>query len=218
MIEAMGCGFWADGDSSHDQDGSGSHRQPDDGMEAPRPDRASDGPATGNPVDARRDQQTLASSGEALADNAGAGDRVAWMFGDGMIAALDKAIDAASDDDAALSREQVQEAQNMADMLAIERKECALIFEAERQGSIIHFRNDCSPQGGMSIFDLDLFDAGGRASPRLSRKGAVSMSIDITWECAASVPVPDRWSLCWPSGCAVVGPSWRSPRSRAMPG
>ena len=71
----------------------------------------------------------------------------------------------------------------------------------------------------MSIFDLDLFDAGGRASPRLSRKGAVSMSIDIDrWECAAASDPAHQWSLCWPSGCAVVGPSWRSPRSRAMPG
>jgi len=96
------------------------------------------------------------------------------MFGDGMIAALDKAIDAASDDDAALSREQreVQEAQIMADMLAIERKECALIFEAERQGSIIHFRNDCSPQAVLGVRLTVHLNGGGRLAPvRCARIG-----------------------------------------------
>jgi hypothetical protein len=74
---------------------------------------------------------------------------IAWLFTDQLIAKLDKAIDAA----AALSREQreVQEAQIMADMLAVERKECALIFAAEAQGSVIDFRPDTSVQALLGI-------------------------------------------------------------------
>jgi hypothetical protein len=45
----------------------------------------------------------------------------------------------------------MQEATIMIDALAIERQEVALIFEAERQGSIIEFRNDTSPQALLGV-------------------------------------------------------------------
>jgi hypothetical protein len=69
---------------------------------------------------------------------------ICWLFGDEVVAKLEREIDACADDASALSREQreMQEAQIMADMLAVERKECALIFAAEAQGSVIDFRPD----------------------------------------------------------------------------
>ncbi|MBR0870041.1 hypothetical protein JQ633_06710 [Bradyrhizobium tropiciagri] len=78
---------------------------------------------------------------------------VAWLFRDQLVAALEREIDAAADDAAALTREQreVQEAAVLQDILAIERREVALIFVAEAQGTIIDFRPDTSPQALLGV-------------------------------------------------------------------
>jgi len=72
---------------------------------------------------------------------------VAWMFKDALIAALDREIDAEADDAASLSHEERQrrEAEAQGDLLAVERDECALVWQAQAQGLPCEFRADCSP-------------------------------------------------------------------------
>ncbi|WP_338822727.1 hypothetical protein WDM22_02070 [Bradyrhizobium septentrionale] len=64
-----------------------------------------------------------------------------------MISFLDTLVDAEKDDAAALSHEarQQAEAEVMADLLAVERDECALIWAAQAQGLPVEFRADISP-------------------------------------------------------------------------
>ncbi|MCP3459763.1 hypothetical protein [Bradyrhizobium sp. CCGUVB23] len=101
---------------------------------------------------------------------------IAWLWGDQLIAKLDKAIDDAADDGAALTREQreVQEAQVLSDMLAVERREVALIFAAEAQGTMIDFRPDTSPQALLGLrLAIDRMPASQGLRPSMSsRSGA----------------------------------------------
>ena len=72
---------------------------------------------------------------------------VAWLLRDELKAKICAAIDADSDDSAALTAEQRkdQERQINEDMLTVERQEVALIFKAQRDGAAIEFRPDTSP-------------------------------------------------------------------------
>ena len=76
-----------------------------------------------------------------------------WLHADVLIAKLDAEIDAEADDSAALSREERQrhEAEVMEDLLAVERDECALVWQAMEQGLPVEFRSDCSPQAVLGV-------------------------------------------------------------------
>src|SRR5262249_46406491 len=69
-----------------------------------------------------------------------------WVMRDQIIAKIEREIDAAADDKAALSPEDRErlEAQIMADTLIIERAECSVIWHAEARGDVIDFRRDTS--------------------------------------------------------------------------
>jgi hypothetical protein len=77
----------------------------------------------------------------------------AWMFGDQLISRLESEIDKAADDKHALSRDERerQEAALMGYMLAVERKEVALIFAAEARGELIDFRADTSVEAALGV-------------------------------------------------------------------
>jgi hypothetical protein len=72
---------------------------------------------------------------------------VAWLLKDQLIAALDREIDSEADDKAALSPEirQQREAEVMGDLLAVERDECALVWQAQAQNLPVEHRSDISP-------------------------------------------------------------------------
>jgi hypothetical protein len=76
-----------------------------------------------------------------------------WLFRDQMLAKINAAIDEAADDKAALSQAQREEMEALisADMLAIERAECSLIWAAETRGEIIDFRPTTSAQACLGI-------------------------------------------------------------------
>jgi hypothetical protein len=78
---------------------------------------------------------------------------IAWLHRDTLIAALDREIDEVADDKAALTLEQRRkaEAEILADMLATEREECALIEIAQTQGTAIDYRTDCDPRAILGI-------------------------------------------------------------------
>ncbi|MGY4289609.1 hypothetical protein ACVWXO_008875 [Bradyrhizobium sp. LM2.7] len=79
---------------------------------------------------------------------------VAWLFQDQLVAALDREINAVSDDHCALDdRARAQkEAEVLADILAGEREEVALIDLATAQGVLIDYRVDCDPR---AILDFE---------------------------------------------------------------
>lgn len=64
-----------------------------------------------------------------------------------MIAKIETEIDAAADDEAALSESEreVKAAETAIDVLAVERQEVALLRIAEAKGQVIDFRHDTSP-------------------------------------------------------------------------
>jgi hypothetical protein len=71
----------------------------------------------------------------------------AWLHRDTLIKRLDAEIDTEADDAAALSHEarQKAEAEVMGDLLAVERDECALVWQAQAQNLPCEHRSDCSP-------------------------------------------------------------------------
>ena len=79
----------------------------------------------------------------------------AWRHKSELIAALDAEINTEADDPAALSHEarEKAEAEVMGDLLAIEREECALVWQAQAQGLPCEHRGDCAPQ---AILDVKL--------------------------------------------------------------
>ncbi|MET4198749.1 hypothetical protein [Bradyrhizobium sp. LA6.12] len=89
---------------------------------------------------------------------------IAWLHKDALIAALDREIAAEADDKAALDQEQREqmEATIIADALAIERSEVALIWHAEAQGEVIDFRSDTS---ALALLGLKLVTAPPSTSP-----------------------------------------------------
>ncbi|MGY3614846.1 hypothetical protein [Bradyrhizobium sp. USDA 10063] len=72
----------------------------------------------------------------------------AWLHRDALIAALDREIDLAADDDSALTAEQRREAEVeiQRDLLAVEREECRLVEVARSQGLPAEYRIDCDPR------------------------------------------------------------------------
>jgi hypothetical protein len=64
-----------------------------------------------------------------------------WLLKDQIVAAVEREIDQAADDGAALSeaQRQQQEATIIADTLTCSRAECAVIWSAESKGEIIDF-------------------------------------------------------------------------------
>jgi hypothetical protein len=72
---------------------------------------------------------------------------LAWLHRDALIKRLDAEIDAEADDAASLSHEERQrrEAVAQADLLAVERDECALTWQAQSQGLPVEHRADVSP-------------------------------------------------------------------------
>jgi hypothetical protein len=77
----------------------------------------------------------------------------AWLYRDALIAALDREIDGCADDPNALTAEQRRkaEAEIHADLLAIEREECALVEVAQSQGLSADYRIDCNPRAILGI-------------------------------------------------------------------
>ncbi|WP_448041103.1 hypothetical protein [Bradyrhizobium liaoningense] len=78
---------------------------------------------------------------------------MAWWDRQGMIERLSAELDAVADDDAALSDEErrEQEAQTLADLLAVEREECRLVEIAQMQGLPADFRADADPRAILQI-------------------------------------------------------------------
>ena len=76
-----------------------------------------------------------------------------WLLKDQMQAKIDAGFDEIADDRAALSQAQREEveAQISADMLAIERAECGLIWIAESRGEVLDFRSETSPMAALGI-------------------------------------------------------------------
>ena len=78
---------------------------------------------------------------------------VAWLHKDALIAALDREIASEADDKAALSHEarQKAEAEVQGDLLAIERDECALVWQARSENLPAEHRADVSVVALLSI-------------------------------------------------------------------
>jgi hypothetical protein len=76
-----------------------------------------------------------------------------WLHAEAIIKRLDAEIDAEADDKAALSHEarQKAEAEVQGDLLAIERDECALVWQAQAQGLPCEHRADVSVAALLSI-------------------------------------------------------------------
>jgi hypothetical protein len=68
-----------------------------------------------------------------------------WLHKSALISALDREIDTEADDKAALSHEtrQQREAEVLGDLLAVERDEAALVWQAQAQGLPVELRTDC---------------------------------------------------------------------------
>lgn len=93
----------------------------------------------------------------------------AWLHKDALIAALDGEIDAEGDDAAALTPEQREqrEAEVMADLLACERDESELVWQAQAQNLPAEHRADCSP---VAILGVQIVTAAhANSSPGTSR-------------------------------------------------
>ena len=94
---------------------------------------------------------------------------VAWLHKDALIAALDREIASEADDKAALSHEarEKAEAEVMGDLLAVERDECALVWQAQAQGLPVEHRADISPLAllGVKLVTTPRADALPETSP-----------------------------------------------------
>jgi hypothetical protein len=99
---------------------------------------------------------------------------VAWLLKDAVIKRLDAAIDAESDDDAALSHEarEKAEAEALSDILANDRSESFFLALAQSQGMQIGHRSDISP---LALLGLRLITAPRAVpSPMSSREHAIN--------------------------------------------
>jgi hypothetical protein len=76
-----------------------------------------------------------------------------WTFKDALIAALDREIDAAADDQNALASEAREraEAELSGDLLDVERQEAALTWRAQAEGLLVEHRPDCAPQAILAL-------------------------------------------------------------------
>jgi hypothetical protein len=95
-----------------------------------------------------------------------------WLHKDTLIAALDCEIASEADDKAALSHEarQKAEAEVQGDLLAVERDECALVWQAQAQSLPVEHRADISPLAILQVRLLTVprADALPETSPGLS--------------------------------------------------
>jgi hypothetical protein len=73
---------------------------------------------------------------------------LAFLLKPAMISALDALVDAEKDDKNSLSHEarQLREAEAMGDLLAVERQEAALVWQAQSENLPAEHRSDCAPQ------------------------------------------------------------------------
>ena len=73
---------------------------------------------------------------------------IAWLFKPAMIAALEREIDTEADDKSALTHEarQQQEAEVQGDLLAVERDESWMVWQAMSERLPVDHRSDCAPQ------------------------------------------------------------------------
>jgi hypothetical protein len=96
----------------------------------------------------------------------------AWLHRDALIAALDREIATESDDGAALSHSdrELRTAETMGDLLAVERDECALVWQAQAQNLPCEHRQDVSVLALLSIalVTTPRADASPETSPGLS--------------------------------------------------
>jgi hypothetical protein len=76
-----------------------------------------------------------------------------WLHKSALITALDREIDAEADDKASLSHEarQQQEAEVMGDLLAVERDESALVWQAQDEKLPVEHRGDCAPAAILQV-------------------------------------------------------------------
>ena len=76
-----------------------------------------------------------------------------WTFRDQILAKVHAAIDEVADDKAAMNQQQREEreAQISADVLAVKRSECSLIWAAEAKGEVIDFRAETTPQAVLGV-------------------------------------------------------------------
>jgi hypothetical protein len=88
---------------------------------------------------------------------------IAFLLRDQLKAKICALIDQDADDAAALGEQEraQREATIASDILAVERQEAVLIFEAQRSGLSVEFRSDTNP---LAILGLDLITIG-RAAP-----------------------------------------------------
>jgi hypothetical protein len=93
----------------------------------------------------------------------------AWTFKDALIAKLDASISATGNDRVALTVEgrQLQSAKLQADLEAVERDECELIWRGQGQGLPIEFRSDTNPLAILQcrLVTTAVADARGTSSP-----------------------------------------------------
>ncbi|MET4015889.1 hypothetical protein [Bradyrhizobium sp. S3.2.12] len=108
----------------------------------------------------------------AFTETADALALVAWLHRDALITALDREISTEADDKAALSLEarQKAEAEVMGDLLAVERDECALIWQAQAQNLPCEHHQDVSILALLSValVTAPSADASPESSPGLS--------------------------------------------------
>ena len=100
-----------------------------------------------------------------------------WLHRDALIAALDREIASEADDPAALTHEvrQQREAKVMGDLLAVERDEAALVWQAQSERMPVEHRADISP---LALLGLRLITAP-RAVP--SPGSSPEHAYDIVW-------------------------------------
>jgi hypothetical protein len=77
----------------------------------------------------------------------------AWRNKDALLAAFDRKIGSEADDKAALSHEarEKAEAETMGDLLAVERDETALAWQAQAQSLPVEHRSDICPLALLSV-------------------------------------------------------------------
>lgn len=98
-----------------------------------------------------------------------------WLHKDALIKKLDAAIDAEADDAAALGDEQrkEREAELLADTLATEREEAALIWKGQADGLDVEHRLKCSP---LAVLGLQFVASQVRSPSATSPQHAITIS------------------------------------------
>jgi hypothetical protein len=134
-----------------------------------------------------------------------------WLNKDALIKRLDAKIDAEADPKAALSHEarQQQEAEVMGDLLACERDEAALVWQAQSQNLPVEHRGDINP---VALLGVRIVTA-----PAVNRQGTSPMhAYDIVGGGGDEGPCgPGRLAACFLPGIAQGARAFR-PRRAAI--